>query len=36
MEWGLFQQTSAEKTCLGELYLNLKECGINLHFIIGW
>lgn len=28
--------TSTEKTCLTELFLNFKECGIHLHFIIGW
>lgn len=27
---------STEKTCLTELYLNLKECDMNLHFIMGW
>lgn len=37
-EWGLFQYwglLTTGQTCLTELYLNLKERGINLHFITG-
>lgn len=29
-------EISTGQTCLAELYLNLKERGINLHFITGW
>lgn len=29
-------EISTGQTCLTELYLNLKERGINLHFITGW
>lgn len=36
MEWGLFQYHKYWEVFLTELYLNLTECGINLHVIIGW